>query len=181
MAVDSLAIWKDTLEKLQPTGNISWAINFANWVDQRVTSKLVVGGGVSESKFTFNKAVFAAALQLITPSSDALSGIKNFADAWEKALIASIIVVPPGAFLSQKSDSTTWSVVASSIIDPPSILIGKAIILTLVTAPLVGSARESLFSEKFRNAFLALTVTVTGTNSDSKSPAPLVSPLTPVK
>jgi hypothetical protein len=177
LATDSLKIWQDTLEKLQPSGTVLWATSYAAWVDERVTNKLQVAGGVSQSKFTFNKAVFILALQVLPPTPEATTGILNFAEAWEKAVLASAVVVPPGSFLGGPGSATTWSA-AAAVIDPPSIAAGKAIIMTLISAATADSIKKSQFPDKFRKAFLALTVSITGTNQKGDG---LASPFTPVK
>ena len=178
MAIDALSIWKTTLENLQPVGDVSWANNFADWIDQRVTNKLIVGKKVSQSTFTFNKSVFAAQLQSLSYTEDALSGITNFANAWENAVLASTMVVPPGTYFESSSPKTTWSTVQSTVIDPASVQIGKLVIISLSAAPVATTAQNSLFPEKFRNAFLSLTVTITGLDSQTppNGPMPLVLP-----
>lgn len=183
MAIDPLAVWKTTLEDLKPSGNVSWALNFASWIDKRVTGKLVVGAQVSQSKFTFSKSVFAAALQALAPTDDPVAGLKKFADAWEKAILSSTMVVPPGAYFQSASSATKWSTVTASVIDPASIALGRAVILTLAAAPVAATASSSIFPEKFRKAFLLLTVTITGVDSQvpPTGPLPLTLPNAPVK
>jgi hypothetical protein len=183
MATDPLSTWKSTLENLEPTGEVSWALNFSNWIDERVTDKLVVGQKVSESKFKFGKTIFAAQLQILTPTGNAVEGITKFADAWEKALLASTMSVPPGTYFGSSSPTTTWASVESVVIDPASITKGRIILLTLAAAPVAASALDSLFPEKFRNAFLALTVTITGKDSQTppNGPLPLVLPAATVE
>lgn len=181
MPCDPLNLWKDTLEKLKPSGDVTWAIDFAKWVDERVTNKLTVSG-VSKSTFTFQKAVFATALTPLTPVADPVSGIKKFADAWALAMKTSTMIVPVGASLGAPTPATTWSVV-SSVINPASIELGRAIILTLSAAPVAAKTKDSQFPQKFREAFLALKVDITGTNSvpPPAGPNPLPFPAATVK
>jgi hypothetical protein len=181
MAVEPLQTWKDELENLPKVADGSWSLNFANWYADMISgiepdsSALTPSGFV----FTFPVAIFASALSALSPTTDAVAGITGFATAWETALLASTSVVGPGSFIPPATPATTFSVVASSLIDPASIAAGKAKLLELVTAPPAADAQDSEFPIKFREATLLLTFTVIGTNSDSPTTAPLTAPLVP--
>lgn len=182
MAIDALQIWKDELAALPKVADTSWAANFAAWYADRLAgittspSALVPTGFV----FTFAEAIFAAQLLSLTPTTSALAGITGFANAWEAALNATTVVVGPGSFKPPSSPATLFSVVATTIIDPPSIALGKAKLLELVTAPPVADPQNSQFPVKFREATLLLTITVSGTNSITPTPTPLTVPLVPL-
>ena len=177
MAIDDLTIWKTTLAALPKVGDSSWAANFALWVDERVTAKMSLPGiGGPGFTFTFNKSVFQSALESLAPAGDQATAIAAFADAWESATTASVAITLVGSYIEPATPATTWSIVASTVIDPPSIVIGKAKINELATAPAVSDPNDSEFPVKFREAFLSLTITTTGTNSVSPPAGP--NPLT---
>ena len=184
MAVDPLQTWKDELEALPPKADPSWAPQFAKWYADRIVSietdpSALVASGFT---FTFNEALFAAGLTVLPPTLDQASGILGFATAWEAALLASLVVVGPGSFIPPSTPATLFSVVITSLVDVPSISLGKLKLLELVTAPPTADAQASEFPEKFRDATLLLTMTVTGTNSvvPPGGPNPLVAPLIPL-
>jgi len=168
VTIDALPIWQSTFAALPKVANNSWAGNFASWVDSRVTNKMGLNGmGGAGLSFTFNKTVFEAQLITLTPTGNALAGITAFADAWETAILASVAVVAAGSYIGSPSPSTTWSVVNTTTIDPPSILAAKNKIKELVSAPPTANALDSEFPIKFREAFLLLTITTSGLDSDS--------------
>jgi len=96
-------------------------------------------------------------------------------------MVASLAAVSAGAFIGVSAPPTLFSAVATTLIDPPSILLAKAKILELVTAPPEADAQDSLFPEKFRDATLLLTITVSGTNSVTPTPAPLSAASVPLE
>lgn len=175
--IDSLSIWKTTFQTLPKTEDTSWAGNFADWTDERVSGKAELLFITNPSTtFTFSKSTFQSLLLGLSPTPSAAAGIQGFADAWETAILASTLNIGPGAFVGIDSPATKWSVVSSSLIDPPSILLGKAKILELVSAAPAEDAALSEFPEKFRDAFLALTGSVIGLDSTPIPAGPL--PLT---
>jgi hypothetical protein len=173
--IDPLATWQTTFANLPKVADTSWAQNFADWADARVTSKMKLNGiGGPNMTFTFNKSLFAAQLIALLPTDDALAGITGFALAWEAAIIASVAATAAGSYIGAPTPSTTWSVVNSTVIDPPSIALGKAKIIELKDAPATDNALDSEFPIKFREAFLLLTVTTDGLDSDGDGPYPLI-------
>lgn len=175
MTMDALPVWISTFAALPVTADSSWAHNFAVWADGRVTNKMSLPGiGGAGLTFTFNKSVFEAQLVSLSSTDDATAGISAFADAWEAAIVASTAAVAAGSYIGSPSSSTTWSVVNSTVIDPPSIAAGKSKIMELVNAPKVGTAEESEFPVKFRAAFSLLTITTSGLDSDGDGPYPLI-------
>jgi len=169
--IDPEPAWLATFITIPKVSTDIWATNFANWVEPHVVSAELTGVIAASDPFTFNKAVFETALKLLGPESTAIAGIQGFADAWETAILASTLVVSAGDSLGAPSPPTIWSVVAASIIDPPSILLGKAKILELVSSAKVPDASDSDFPKIFRAAFLLLTGTVTGLDSQLPPPA----------
>ena len=173
MTIDSLNIWKQTLEDLPKVGDISWAINFANWAGERVNNKIETDSIALDTTagfiFIFNIPIFAGALAALPPTPSQAIGIAGFAAAWETAILTTIfpatLNVSAGAFIPPQSNSTTFSSVTSALLDPISIVAGKAKIMELINAPFTGTGLDSQFAEKFREAFLELTITVTGLDS----------------
>lgn len=186
MAVQPLATWRSTLATLPKVATPAWALNFANWYHQQIIpgittnpANLTPVGFV----FTFPVATFATQLQALGPAPTALAGITGFANAWETALLATVVVVAPGSFIPPSTPATLFSVVNSTIITPASIAAGKAKLLELVTAPVVADPLLSEFPVKFREATLLLKITVTGLNSVTPAnggPNPLTAPNVPL-
>jgi len=181
--IDPLATWRSTLAALPKVADTSWAANFAGWVADRVVS-IETDASVLDSSagfvFVFNEALFASQLIALTPVNDALAGITGFADAWEAAILTTVfpatLNVSAGAFAGSPSPATTFSVVNSVVLDPPSILAAKNKIIELATAAPVADVNDSEFPVKFREAFLLLTITVSGLDSTPAPAGPL--PLT---
>lgn len=185
MAVDILTKWQTELDLLPKVSDTSWTLNFANWAKKRVSAADAVDGiGLFPSAaalvptgytFTFNVSTFQAQLVLLGIAPTALAGITAFAAAWETAILASTVVVGPGTFAPPSTPATLFSVVTTTVIDPPSIALAKAKIIELASEP-PPTGQPSKFPEKFRDAFKLLTITVSGTNSVAPTPAPLVVP-----
>lgn len=176
MPVDPLQTWKDTLENLPKVINTSWALNFANWYASRISgiepdpSSLVPAGW----SFPFPVPLFASQLQSLLPTTNALAGITGFANAWETAILATIPTMTPGTFIPPSSPPTLFSsIIPPVVIDPPSIVAGKAKIIELITSPPVADAQDSEFPVKFREATLLLTVSVNGLDSTPPPSGPL--------
>jgi hypothetical protein len=177
--INPLSTWKSTLKDLPKVGDPSWSFTFANWYAQRITtiapdpSMLTAVGFI----FLFPLPIFAGALVSIPPSSDATVAIKGFADAWETAI--KTIVYPAGLFLGPgtvfgaPTPATTFSSVSSVIINPASIILGKAKIMELASVAPTKDG-ESPFPQKFRDATLQLKIDITGINSVVPTPAPLL-------
>lgn len=185
MAIKSLQDWKDTLEALPKVADASWSNTFANWYADMIAdiepdpSAFTAVGFL----FTFQPTIFANGLSSLPPTTDPASGIIGFATAWEAALLASIALVGPGSVYGPSSPATTFSAVATTIIDIPSIALGKAKLLELIGAAPVDDAQNSQFPVKFREATLLLTFTAVGTDSTPTpaGPLPLTAALVPFK
>lgn len=184
MPIDPEAIWKSKFKEL-PTdgsGGGAWAKNMADATDQRVTNKLGLNGLTGSITFTFKKDIFENMLKIIVPAPTPVAGAQQIAMAWQMAVQASTIVVAPGTYIGVPSPATIFSVVTSSVIDPPSVAIGSALIVSLLTAAqAIPDGNNNIIGPTLRKAFLSLTVTVTGLDSTPTpaGPLPLLSPLTP--
>ena len=180
MAMPPVNDWIDGFAGLTPAGIPDWATNMADLVDSLVTGKVALMGLTGSVTFTFNKAAFMAALLTISIAPSAAIGAQNFATAWQMGMLASTIVVAPGAFIGVSTPPTLFSVVASSILDPVGIVAGKAILSSnLATALPVSDAQLSVIGPSFFAAFSLCSSTVTGMNSVSPpiGPLPLTAPL----
>ena len=185
MTINPQSDWIEGFAKLPKVPDSSWADNMANKVDSFVTSKVALTGLTGSVTFTFNKSVFASMLRALSPVTSSAAGTLSFANAWGAAITASSIVVLPGAYLISPSPPTLFSVIISSLIDPPSIALAvQFLATTLASAVPVPDANSSIFGPTFRSAFLMCTATVTGLNSlpippAGPGPQPLVAPLLP--
>lgn len=189
MSVDPLNTWKQTLDSLPKVGDISWALNFASWAGDRITniqSDPMSLDTTTGFTFIFNKVSFAAALATLPPTPSQALGIAGFATAWETSILTTVfpvtLNVTTGAFIPPQTSATTFSVINSVILDPTSIITGKAKILELINAPPASTGLDSKFAEKFREAFLSLTITVIGMDNTPppSGPLPLTATLIPL-
>ena len=171
MSTDSLQDWIDTyVEDVPNVTDSSGPAKNARWTDARVTGKLDTPGLVglvsgTGFTFTFNKAVYQSQLSLITGIGTTLD-IQKLATAWETAVLASAAAVLSGTSIgSPPTNVNTWSAAPGTVIDIPSIALGKAKILELVDSPDDVEAEDSEYPVKMREAFLLLTMTTTGPDS----------------
>jgi hypothetical protein len=103
--------------------------------------------------FQFDNDTFAGAF----PDSDAIPNFNTvLATAWETAILTSTLVI------TTPMTTPAFSAVASVTVEPPSIILGKAFLLSMVLVN-VEDAKDSVIIPALRSAFLALTYTVTGT------------------
>jgi hypothetical protein len=182
MPIEPLQVWKDEFEKLPKVKDPSWAQTMANWYADMIAGiepdpTILNSPGFT---FTYNPAIFAAAMVSIPPSVDPVSGVALIATAWESSMVAAIALALPGTILLPPSPATTFSVVTSTLIDPPSILAAKATLLGLATAPKTNKGNDSQYPVKLREATLQLTITISGMNSVVPTPAPLVAASIPL-
>lgn len=175
--IDVLPIWIKELVNLPEVNNPAWSTNFANYYADRIVGIQTDPSALTSALvFTFAKPIFQAQLMAAAPSTSPAAGIASFATAWQLAMLASVAVVPPAAFIPPATPATIFSVVFSTTINPASIMAGKAKIMELAMAPQVGDASMSQFPIKFREATLLLKVDVTGLDSttpDNGGPLPL--------
>jgi len=175
MPVEPLATWNDTLNSLPKVADTSWTDNLTGWYKDNIANitpdpSLLAASGFT---FTFNEAIFKTQLLTLAPTPDALAGITGFANAWQAAINATIIVCGPGTTLQPSSPATIFSVVAATIIDPSSVVLGFNKILEIADA---SPEDPPIFAEKFREATLQLKIIISGTNSITPTPTPLITP-----
>ncbi len=185
MPMDLLPIWIDEIAKIKPdsTNSGSWANTLADVVDKRVTGKLNIVAIKGQVSFTFKKDVFAQLLKLALPATTPLP-LQKVANAWEAAVMASTLVVAPGAYiLPTPTPATGFASISASIILPPSIATGKTLLLQkLLSLPPVNVANLSMLGPALFAAFSALQASVTGIDlvTPPAGPHPLVVPTSPV-
>lgn len=170
MAIAPLTTWRSSFAALPLVTDTSWQANIANWVNDNISgaNKLALNGmGGTGLTFTFNKATFQSGLA-------SANNIAGFATAFQSALTASLAVVGAGSFIGVSTPATLFSVVTTTVIDPPSIILAYNKILELNTAQAVTNSYDSDFPLRFREAILLLTITTSGMNSVTPTPSPLV-------
>lgn len=176
---DPLPIWKAQWETLpKALAAAQGALNLSNYVMQRVSAKLtlapIIGG--PPAVFTFNAPAFAAPLSALVPTPDPVSGATAMANAWQASVLASVMLVLPGAYVGAPTPATTFSVVVC-VVNPAALAAAYSTllsgILSLQPSPL------SQIPDLLYAAFASLTYDLSGLNS-LPIPTPLLAPLTPV-
>lgn len=183
MSMDIEKEWIDAIAALGQSKSSDWAKAFADAIDQRVSNKAGLTTIQGAITFTFNKDLFAQGLLGLTPDGSAVSAMTKYATVWADAMMASQIVVAPGSYVGTTSPATLWSVVASSLLDPPSIQSAKEFLIQeLANLPVADQAKDSKFGPTFRKAFLMCTASVQGLDSTPTpaGPLPLSFPLDPL-
>ncbi len=159
--------WKD---ECPPVPDASWKQNLANFIDARVTNKLSTSAlfsapGTGAMTFTFGKSAFLGALSDSKPAS--------LASAVEAGILASTVVVAPGAFIGSDAPATKFSVVTVAIVAPASAALAKAKVLSVMGLPPTQNADQSQFPVILREAFLLLKISTTGLDSTPPPAGPL--------
>ena len=160
MSILDLTSWQDGFEDLPLKADQTWKTEWAKYLDAMVSKAGANAGMVlagysppASIKFTFDKGVFESSLLDSDPN---VSGLPNIANAFEAAMLVSLMVLTP------PMTTPVLDTVVSTIVEPASIAVAKSVILA--TPPiLVESSRDAEIIKSMRNAFLSLTYTVTGT------------------
>lgn len=182
MPIDPEKTWIDTVNKIPPGKNAPDQLKkLSDAVDAAMTGKAQLTGILGKVSFTFEKGIFYAGLLQLGPTKLAPEGVAKFSNAWSQAIVASKMVVPPGASLGAPTPPTIWSVVASTVLDPPSLAAAKSYLeAELLSAGLnpVADSNSGKIGPALRKAALLLTYTVTGLDSTPTpaGPLPLVAP-----
>jgi hypothetical protein len=187
MPIDPLPVWKDEFEKLgvDSTGGDS-PRKITEVIDQRVTGKLSIDPKVTlfvgGATFTWQKSIFLPLFKLATaiPSPEPVTPATAIAAAWAAATQASQLNILPGP-MNPPPPGTGILASALAVIDPPSVLLGQAAIITkLVSAPPSPTPEGNVFPVAFREAFSKVTITITGLDTTTPTPIPFLFPLSPV-
>ena len=182
MPIDPQSAFKSTISSLKPTNGPLWAKDIADAVDGLVTNKAGLSVITGTCTFTFNKALFMVGIMALGPILAAPIAAQTIGIAWGNAMLASIMVVAPGAFIGSPAPPTLFSVIISTIVDPPSVVAAQtALIATLSAMQAVKIASDSVLGPALHTAFMSCTATVTGMNSipPPAGPLPLLAPLCP--
>ena len=176
MSIDSLADWKTEFANLPLVIDDTWKQNLADYISDRITSKLNLLTYSPQVTFTFNKSAFVSALGSVTPALG--NGVDQIAVGFVNGCIGGLVVAPGTAF-GAGIPATTFSTVATSIFDAPSLALASAKIIELKSATPVADVSDSIFPGKLREACLLLTATVIGLDSTppAAGPLPLTDPL----
>ena len=181
MAIDPVITWKSEWANLpiDPIGTL-YPANIASFIGQRVTTKLTLAPPFSGTVlFTFNNATFMAGITGLSPSPTPAAGAAAFAAAWESAILASVIIIPPGAFIGVSSPATLFSVVTTVV--PIVTPVAKTILqAALIAAPPALTALASAYPVELFSAFFNYQYLVTGINSIVPTPTPLIFTGTPM-
>ena len=148
--------------------------NIASWIASSTNNIMWLTGilPTTSTVFTFNEAVFITSLNTLTPTASIATAANNFFTALETAVLASVYLVTPGAYFNTASPATTWSIVATTLPDPPSLIAAKNAAITYMSStPLSGS--NPVLANSVRIYFTTLTYTVTGTNT-AVPPTPFI-------
>jgi len=177
--MDPLDVWQKEIQDIKPAKK-NLTKELADKIDQRVTGKMVLSMlGGPPAQFTWKKEIFVQLIENLPPSNDTVAGITMYCNAWEAATMASVLTVTPGAFIGAPAPPTLFSVVASTVLMPPSIAAGKKIIFDLLSSAVpVKNPKESKLAQAMFSAFSSLQGQVTGLDSTPTPAGPL--PLTVV-
>lgn len=176
--LEPLGVWKSEFASLGTVDIGTWAASLASCVSKRTTMKLGLMQISGPVQYLFNQALFQARLSASLPTDSQNAAALQIASSWESAVMASPMLVLPGASIGAPTPPTTWSVVAA-VLDPPSVQMGKvSLVRSLSRIKAVDKGIDSQLAEALRNAFLKLSFTVTGINS-LPIPSPLVCPMHP--
>lgn len=185
MPIDPESGFKSAISELKPVSTPLWTKDLASKIDGLVTMKAGLGVITGTCSFTFNKALFMSGLMPLAATPVAASAAQIIGQAWGNAMLVSTMVVAPGAFMGSPAPATLFSVIISSLIDPPSVMAAQtALIATLVAMQGVEKPNDSKIGPAIRTAFISCTATVTGLNSLPPPPAgpgplPLTAPMCP--
>lgn len=162
MAIGNDNAWRTAFADMPVVSDSSWKGNLANTLGDLVDGLLSSPGLFNPSAqpaavFTFGRAAFQSAL-----SGNTAAVISS---AFNAGLTASTVVVATGSYVGSLTPATTFSVVATAILDPASVALAVAEILTIEGKTPVADPMQSAVPPVFRSAFLKLTMTTTGTNS----------------
>lgn len=176
--LEPLQTWKQTLKQVSFTDQSIWTSQVARWAATRTTMKMTLSGIVGPVTFTFNLALFDMLLRTCVTTEKPWLAAVQIAAAWETSIIASPMLVLPGASLGAPTPATTWAT-AGALIDPISIAKSKVrLVKKIATAEAVADGFFSMMAEAFHEGFLGLTYTVAGVNC-LPIPSPLVAPFNP--
>ena len=168
MTISPLQTWRDQYELLELVSDDSWKQNLADYLGDLLDNAFTLSTYTPAPIFTFDRTTFASLLD-----SGVDQGIASLKAAFQSAIQSSTMFVSVGSYIGSSTPATTYSVVASVVPDPPSILAGQNKIQELEFAQATSDPQLSEFPEKLRDAFLLVTYTVTGTNSVAPTPSPL--------
>lgn len=182
--IDQKQQWIDKISKLKPVGDgDSGAKALAEAVDSCVTKKAQLKGIQGKVTFTFQKKIFHTGLLAAVGTTDTAAGVEIFVTAWANAITASVMKVMPGAVYGSPTPATTFSAVASTTLDPPSLIKARNYLKAeLLKSGFVSDAKKCKVGVALHQSFLALTYTIKGTDSTPSpgGPLPLTVPTRPL-
>lgn len=155
MSITTLTNWQNSFADIPLVTDQTWKTNWADWIAQNVNQMKLAGWSPGTNiTFNWNKALFVSSLPDSSPAIDARIGL---ASAYETAILASsLVITPPNA-------SPPLDAVTAVIVDPASVVTGKAYILATDISTVTADAKNAKIVVEMRKAFAALKYTVTGT------------------
>jgi hypothetical protein len=182
--IDAASVWKSEFKNLPlVSSSVGDAMsNIADFVDQRVTGKMILGAPMGGSfSFTFNKAAFLSPLTSLTPSPSNSAGMNALASAWQSAVLSSNMIVASGAYVGAPTPATMFAT-AVAVVDSSSVAAAYSTLLSQLLAAQPVS-EDPPFPTFFYDAFVALKYNVSGINMipPPAGPQPLVAAMVPVQ
>lgn len=178
MALPGAASLKSDLEGLSPSDNATTAWQAFAAVIGAYSNQVQAGPLGAPGILTFSDALFATQLLALSPVDDS-SWASAMADAWEVAMLASVItpgtVSDPSTWLVSIVDVNTLPTAAASI---PNLSAAKA---TLVSGLLAATAEDDPpgpMADAFHAAISSLTFLTVGIGGTPISPVPIPVPRT---
>jgi len=170
VTLEAFTIWQSTfVAQVPPTDAPDWPDNLADWLAERLdTPKLSLPGitlAVPPLPVVFGKAAFRSIYSTAAAGDTRETFASKLANAYEAGMQNATVTVKPGDSIGVPSPTTTWSVVASSVFDAPSIAAGKNKVLEIASAPDPEKPEDSAIIQKLYEAVGLLTVTTTGSDS----------------
>lgn len=182
--IDSSQIFREQFALLKNSQSlVESARNLATTSNDRVTNKATLTSLQGPVVYTFAKDVFESGIEKLMDTQSGKFGITEFVEAWASAADVSVMLVSPGVSIGAPSPATTFSVISSTTLDPPSLIAAKQVFVNMLLASSpVKLDINSNFGPSMWSAFTTLTYTVIGLDSTPSpdGPFPLEAPTLPL-
>ncbi len=170
--------WIDSYAEIESVSDETWALKMSNWVFGQINNKITIPAILGNLTYTFSSPVFAEGLAQMKATTSKVEAASKIADAWERAIITSHVLVAPGASLGAPTPYTTWGTPPVCTVHYPSVLAAKNFIVSqLSMAPLVSKAKDSRIPTTLHKAFKMLMFNISGMSIGTPPvvpPAPLI-------
>lgn len=183
--MEPVQVWRSKYKDIGLTPDpISGGLKFANYLGERTNNKLEIKSSTAtinpSSVFSWNAATFAAIIAL-PASPDPVTPRTIMANAWQSAVLSSVMSVNPGSAVSPPVGNGIFGVPGVCVPDPATLLLAfSGLLADLLGSPPSGDAEASKIPDAFRKAFASVTYTVSGADTTAPTPVPIVIPLSKV-